>query len=302
MQSYSSLVRKLLVNIFKCTTCHWTIFHTPPYLVEDAEWLLIRLKDPTNPAGHPTLLRPAPPPSPLPQPPAINPTQNPPATQALNSNRIYCSNSTCVTKSGTRTPGNNECIAKLCLGCCKLSTAQARDSGIERTKCQAHKQPQVLQRVIPQPQAVPQEHSPPPPSQPSIWLPSAVETPQPPPEPTQPRRRPLAQPIAPAWANQQAAAEQEKISIKSLKIQQHEMDERRKRTCLLIVYHMVCDFCYIYILTKFIVSRAVNLLYELTNTSRLFHIFVSQHAHNSSMTSNSQQPAVLTFGKGNGSQ
>ena len=214
--------------------------------MEDAERLLIRLNDPTNPAGLPTLLRPGPPPSPLHQPLAINPTQNPPATQALNGYRIHCSNSTCVTKSGARTPGNNECIAKLCIGCCRLSTAQARDTGIERSKCQPHKQPQV----IPQPQAEPpsQERSSPLPSQPSNQRPPAVETPQlsHPPEPTQSRRRPLAQPIAPAWANQQAAAEEEKISIKSLKIQQHEMDERRKRTCMLIVYHMVRDLFLLY--------------------------------------------------------
>jgi hypothetical protein len=219
--------------------------------VEDAERLLIRLNDPTNPTGLPAVLRVAPPLSPLQQLPAINPTQNPPATQALNNTRIFCSNSTCVTKSGTRTPGNNECIAKSCLGCCRSSAAQAHDTGIGRNKCQPHKQPQVLQQVVrlPQPepqavpvapQAVPQEH-PPTSSQPPIQLPPPVETPQqpPPPEPTQPRRRPLAQPIAPAWANQQAAAEQEKISIKSLKIQHHEMDERRKRTCMLIVYYMV---------------------------------------------------------------
>jgi len=218
--------------------------------MEDAERFLIRLNDPTNPAGLPPHLRPATPPSPLQQPPVINPTQNPPVTQTFNGNRIFCSNATCVTKSGTRTPGNNECIAKLCLGCCRVSTAQARNAGIARGKCQPHKQPQVLPQVIPQPQAapailqaVPQEH-PPPSSQPMVQplLPPSVELPQPPPplELTQARRRPLAQPIAPAWANQQAAAEQEKISIKSLKIQQQEMDERRKRTCMVIVYHTVC--------------------------------------------------------------
>ena len=87
-----------LIFFLKCTICHWTIFHTLPYLVEDAERLVIHLNDPTNPAGLPTLLHPAPPLSPLHQPPALNPTQNQPATQAINSNRIYCSNLTCVTK------------------------------------------------------------------------------------------------------------------------------------------------------------------------------------------------------------
>ena len=46
--------------------------------MEDAERLLIRLNDPTNPTGLPAVLRVAPPLSPLQQLPAINPTQNPP--------------------------------------------------------------------------------------------------------------------------------------------------------------------------------------------------------------------------------
>jgi len=242
----------------------------------------------------------------------------------LNGNRIYCSNSTCITKSGSRTPGNNECCAKLCLGCCRSSTARALDTGIGRSRCQPHKQPQVFPQVVTQPlaasvvpipqaipgvvsqpqavpgvpsQAIPQEHLPLP-NQP-LNRPS----PGPPPEPTQPRRRPLAQPIAPAWANSQAAAEQEKISIKSLKIQQHEMDERRKRTCILIIYHTVRDLFFHllrHLLTNVGISRAVNLLYELINISQHSHIFVSQHAPSLSMTLNYQPPAVLISGKVNG--
>ena len=108
---------------------------------------------------------------------------------------------------------------------------------------------------------------------------------------------------SPAWANSQAAAEQEKISIKSLKIQQHEMDERRKRTCILIIYHTVRDLFFHllrHLLTNVGISRAVNLLYELINISQHSHIFVSQHAPSLSMTLNYQPPAVLISGKVNG--
>jgi hypothetical protein len=61
--------------------------------------------------------------------------------------------------------------------------------------------------------------------------------------------RGLAQPVGGTWAKKRNNAILEAQSIKTLKVQQHEMDEQQKRTCMLVVYHTVrvlfylfCDF------------------------------------------------------------
>lgn len=60
------------------------------------------------------------------------------------------------------------------------------------------------------------------------------------PAPTQrPNIRSLAQPLAPGWGRLYGQANQEKLSTKNLKIQNHELDEQRKRTCTLVLYHTV---------------------------------------------------------------
>lgn len=52
--------------------------------------------------------------------------------------------------------------------------------------------------------------------------------------------RGLAQPVGGTWANKRSNAISEAQSIKTLKVQQHEMYEQQKRTCVLVVYHTVC--------------------------------------------------------------
>lgn len=59
-----------------------------------------------------------------------------------------------------------------------------------------------------------------------------------PPRPTAPRRS-LAQPLDDEWAMIHTAAKQEKHQMKTLKFQQQEMEERKRRTCQLIIYHTV---------------------------------------------------------------
>jgi hypothetical protein len=51
--------------------------------------------------------------------------------------------------------------------------------------------------------------------------------------------RSLAQPLDVEWATHRQAAQDERATIRTRKIQQQEMDERKKRTCLLVVYHTV---------------------------------------------------------------
>ena len=57
--------------------------------------------------------------------------------------------------------------------------------------------------------------------------------------PRQPNIRSLAQPLAPGWGRLYEQANQEKLLTKNLKIQNHELDEQRKRTCTLVLYHTV---------------------------------------------------------------
>ena len=51
--------------------------------------------------------------------------------------------------------------------------------------------------------------------------------------------RSLAQPLDAEWATHCQAVQDERATIRTQKIQQHEMDERKKHTCLLVVYHTV---------------------------------------------------------------
>lgn len=179
-----------------------------------------------------------------------------------------CLTPTCFTKSGTRTQGNVNCVSKLCKTCCATALAQAMRAGMGRERCAPHKQPQILRRdgvspgspppfnaeqinnlpVIPRlvPHTAARDVTPPPFNQPN----QAPATPDidpvllPPPitAPSQPARtQRLAMPLAPgsAWDQAHSAAEKDKNSLRSLKIQQHEMDERKKRTCIIVIYHTV---------------------------------------------------------------
>jgi hypothetical protein len=53
-------------------------------------------------------------------------------------------------------------------------------------------------------------------------------------------RQSLAQPLDDEWAKVYNAADRERQMMKTLKIQQQEMEDRKKRTCLLVLFHTVC--------------------------------------------------------------
>jgi hypothetical protein len=146
-------------------------------------------------------------------------------------------------------------------------------SGHARKACHTHTQPEIMAGRMPvpvhEPQHIPGTHditaaagevqgselarsTPRSPLSPSIQ----PKTPASVPLPSQPRAtarpvhaaasqfqhvepRGLAQPVGGTWASKRSNAISEAHSIKTLKGQQHEMDEQQKRTCMLVVYHTV---------------------------------------------------------------
>lgn len=261
---YSSLLY-VLNFVFQCVACHWTHYHTEPFKITDAESLLACLNNPALAilAAVPPQLRP---PSPV--------TPTPTATQG---NRINCTNTSCFTKQGPRTQGSKTCIEHKCKTCCIRAVSKAEMEGVGRARCNAHVQPAfvsriVLSRALPSshilppttnssgvpiqlPQCIiepimlsvlastshpnealltPPSTQPIPPLRPPVCMPMVPHLPQP-----TALRRSLAQPLDNEWATVHTAAKQEKHQMKSLKIQQQEMEERKRRTCQLIIYHTV---------------------------------------------------------------
>ncbi|KAF8957710.1 hypothetical protein BDZ97DRAFT_1762698 [Flammula alnicola] len=244
-----------------CSSCFWTVFHTPAYNYDDAQRLLHRLRYPGHATGYPADLRPpeklarAPPPQST--PPALGAALQPAATQpiATQGNKIHCSNADCRTLSGTRTQGSKTCIENKCKRCCKQAALYAAQNFRARKQCHAHSQPELYAQQVTSPaaQAVSDLTQPQPPTQfvaqplvqsvvslpRSVIQPEnspAVAVPPPPPLPTQ--RRSLAQPMGGTWSSQHDTAVQKTQSLKSFKIQQHEIEERKKRTIMLIIYYL----------------------------------------------------------------
>ena len=247
---------------FQCTSCHRTHYHTAPYKFSDAERLLLRIREPANQAGYVSL--------------ALRPPTPPPPPPASQTGRIDCANIACYTKNRKRTQGSQTCIEFKCKACCVHAALQATDGGQGRARCNAHGQDavaEVARAVLPQidPNLDQQREdvstydsdinrdS-------QVITTNTVPTPFPPLSPLQPRqptptsaplqptitsqptestldpliiRRSLAQPLDAEWASHRQAAQDERATIRTRKIQQHEMDERKKRTCLLVVYHTV---------------------------------------------------------------
>lgn len=92
------------------------------------------------------------------------------------------------------------------------------------------------------------------------------------------RSRTLAKPLGGAWATQHRNAEQEKDTLKNMKIQQHEMDERKKRTCLLVFYHTVCDDSYLVHLNLSPFSISENNR-QSASTTTFLHSQISNSLH-----------------------
>ena len=78
----------------------------------------------------------------------------------------------------------------------------------------------------------------------------------------------IAQPVGGTWANRRSNAILEAQAIKTLKVQQHEMDEQQKRTCVLVVYHTVCVYLF-YSLQFRLENLSLNLEWRATNTTCL---------------------------------
>ena len=233
-----------------------------PYKFSDAECLLLWIREPANLAGYVSLeLHP---PTPLAPPPATQMSQ------------IDCANIACYTKNRKQTQGSQTCIEFKCRPSCVHVVLQVTDGGQGRACCNAHGQDAVAEvhrAVLPQidPNLDQQQedvltydsdinvHS-------QVLTTNTVPTPFPPlsplqtcqPTPTsaslqptitsQPTKstlgplithRTLAQPLDAEWATHCQAAQDERATIRTRKIPQHEMDERKKCTCLLVVYHTV---------------------------------------------------------------
>ncbi|KAF8965145.1 hypothetical protein BDZ97DRAFT_1918568 [Flammula alnicola] len=230
-----------------CSSCYWTVYHTPAYNYEDAKWLLNRLRYPGHPSGIPRDLRPPEARPPAPTPPAPQPTL-PPASEltAPQGNKVLCATHNCHTQAGTSTQGSKTCIEHKCKRCCIQACLSASRNGQARKQCNAHSQPQIFLQQAPTIFAtgpVPSQASQPatPTFQPitenlpvdSVPLPSTQsQAPQP-----IIRLKPLAQPVGGTWSARHDIAVQKTASTKNLKVQQHEIEERKKRTVILVVYH-----------------------------------------------------------------
>jgi hypothetical protein len=133
---------------FQCSSCYWTLFHTPAYKYEDAQRLLNRLRYPGHPSGYPADLGPpetfprAPPPPSQPTPPAVQPAVPQPIT--TQGNKIHCSNPNCRTLLGTRTQGSKTCVENKCKRCCKQAALYVAQNSQARKQCHAHSQPEIL--------------------------------------------------------------------------------------------------------------------------------------------------------------
>ncbi|KAF8065381.1 hypothetical protein FPV67DRAFT_182093 [Lyophyllum atratum] len=73
-------------------------------------------------------------PAPIPSIPFPYPSREG-APQPSQANRIDCTNTTCFTKSGTRTQGSKSCIELKCKSCCIAAAENASRSGLSRAPC-----------------------------------------------------------------------------------------------------------------------------------------------------------------------
>ncbi|KAF8180875.1 hypothetical protein BJ912DRAFT_929195 [Pholiota molesta] len=239
-----------------CNFCHRPEFHTIPYKFDDAERLLKRIIYPGDPSGLPCDLRPPTPPVATPSPPRRPPLPTLPVVSTQSESKVYCGPE-CKTLAGTLTVGSKTCIEHKCSKCCSKASHQAETSGIARSQCKAHKQPEIQAAYWTMLQA---QGNPSPPSQPlsvtteptkSMSLsqpgfnaPVPTHPAQPPAtqRPTRPlpdpgRTIPLARPMGGAWADKYDGVIHEQISENDLKSETKEIEDRIKKTRTLVVYH-----------------------------------------------------------------
>ncbi|KAH9484515.1 hypothetical protein JR316_0003997 [Psilocybe cubensis] len=187
------------------------------------------------------------------------------------SDKLLCTVSTCFTKSGTRTQGSRTCIENKCKTCCTKACKDAISKQAFRKACHAHRQPENVPyapdiSTPASPERISQVHSPPLPPLSTQSVTQNISI-SPPPSPfnisasqVSPNQSPnqdmvistppatqfglgqviprgLAQPVGGTWAQKRTGLLSHTRNLKSLKVKQHEMDEQRKRTCILVVYH-----------------------------------------------------------------
>ncbi|KAJ2915886.1 hypothetical protein MD484_g4510, partial [Candolleomyces efflorescens] len=227
-----------IVQTCSSTTCFYTIFHTPAYLVADAEQLLRRLINPT--LGNSGVLRLAPP-----TPPRHDVTQSQaqpgmsqaPASTQSAINREECTSGSCTIRYGRKSARNKDCIELLCKPCCVRAADTAKLSGQPRMRCSAHKT-----TACPKCMSAPG----------SILFPSFLfcgcGSTQPPPSSqlsrssapvvvTMPSARSLAVPIERRWTADRDAQQQKQCNEKTGKELQKEIDDTKRRSVMFIIYH-----------------------------------------------------------------
>lgn len=244
--------------------CYWTVCHTPPYEIADAEALITRIFCQT--------LR-----QPIPQQALDQPLRFRAIRPSVPLGKIDCANSSCMTSIGTRTKGCKTCIDLMCVHCCSSTAENAHRTSTPRDQCKTHKQLAVRGGYLPEPgpsfPAPPPQPAFVPQAAPSIVIqpldstrtantgPIDALVPQPntvalPPtmhasvhtsqpnassQPSRPlgRSKPLAQPLPDVWRQAWDGASKARDVVKSLKVQRQEMEDRAKRMVDVVMYFAV---------------------------------------------------------------
>ncbi|KAF8220498.1 hypothetical protein L208DRAFT_1382632 [Tricholoma matsutake] len=168
-------------------TCHKTVFHTVPYKFEDAEWLLLHLNDPTNPANTiPHHLR----------------SSSPPPTNSYPF--------ACYTRSGARTLRQQNMyqiqVQILLQSCCASGSDDPQPTAAAPiiATTASHVSPQIDPCLTGVPGPLTRMTSADSNILFMVQLPSVAQT-----RPLRKAHRSLAQPLHPEWANVHSVAEQE---------------------------------------------------------------------------------------------
>lgn len=259
------IYRNILIKLLQCPSCHHTKFHTPAYEFTDAEALLVRIQARQNRLY-------------IPRPALEAPLRPAPQPIERLDKKIDCANTQCFTKSNqTRTQGNRNCISYLCGNCCRGARILASTANTVRQKCSVHHVDAVTPTVMGIPsQAVPAHPPPsrtftltqpapvlvniqhpvplqlandiaqPPLAQPSLIDPKLLETGMAlsqtaPAVSGRGRQQLLAQPMGAHWHERHQEAINVKEASKAMKTHRQELDDKKKRTCEVLIWFKVHD-------------------------------------------------------------
>ncbi|KAF6742807.1 hypothetical protein DFP72DRAFT_829593 [Ephemerocybe angulata] len=224
-----------------CNQCHWTKYHTPAYVEEDALALLARINNPA--LGNSGRLRTT---NALPgQSPNVSPVRNGmlaqtqpapyPPTQPMLSSQGFCSNKA----SRCSRQANQLCLERLCKACCISAAFLARSAGVGRSQCKQHKtDASYPQPPLPSQAPVQSQSQGPMPSQaPTLSQSGSLPSSQAPTQTQEPRK--LAQPMPRTWvaASRNAFNANTTLDQPSRKQIQQELNEAERKTVNIVVYH-----------------------------------------------------------------